>query len=108
MRTASLTYVVAFDARHKLLPQRDIDADFRFLNQVIGKHIADVEALGDIGQSNLDKIAKIVSKHRALNSENLKLFLDIGHRELTLYDCTSTSEPSPMSSHCLWPLNANL
>ncbi|KAM0755008.1 RNI-like protein [Meredithblackwellia eburnea MCA 4105] len=56
---------------------------------VIGKQIDNVEALGDIGPKNLDKISKIVSKHRALTKENLELFLDIGHRSLSLYDCTN-------------------
>lgn len=39
---------------------------------------------------NLDRICKIVCKHRALTPQNLELFLDIGHTELSLYDCTST------------------
>ncbi|GAA5944250.1 UV-damaged DNA-binding protein RAD7 [Sporobolomyces koalae] len=59
---------------------------------VIGRYINDVEALGDIGSSNLDRVAKIVCKNRALNSDNLKLFLEIGHRELKLYDCTNIKD----------------
>lgn len=69
------------------------------LDQVIGQYINDVEALGDIGPSNLDRVAKIVCKNRALTSENLKLFLEIGHRELRLYDCTSTQISFP-SKRC--------
>ncbi|KAL8278410.1 hypothetical protein RQP46_009100 [Phenoliferia psychrophenolica] len=56
---------------------------------VIGKQINNVEALGDIGPKNLDRIAKIVAKHRALTRDNLELFLDIGHTQLSLYDCTN-------------------
>jgi DNA repair protein RAD7 len=59
--------------------------------KVIGQQINNVDALGDVGSRNLDKISKIVCKHRALTSENLEVFLDISHRELSLYDCTSTS-----------------
>lgn len=55
---------------------------------MIGAHIDHVEALGDIGPKNLDRIAKIVCKHRALTADNLGLFLEVDHRELTLYDCT--------------------
>lgn len=56
---------------------------------MIGTNIAEVDALGDIGSKNLERIAKIVCKHRALSAENLGLFLDISHTELSLYDCTS-------------------
>ena len=34
--------------------------------QIISKHIDDVEALGDIGSVNLDKIAKAIAKDRSL------------------------------------------
>ncbi|GAA5960185.1 hypothetical protein JCM21900_000432 [Sporobolomyces salmonicolor] len=59
---------------------------------VIGQYINDVEALGDIGPKNLDRVAKIVCKNRGLTGNNLRLFLDIGHRELKLYDCTNLSD----------------
>ncbi|KAK4047874.1 UV-damaged DNA-binding protein rad7 [Microbotryomycetes sp. JL221] len=59
---------------------------------VIGQHIGDVEALGDIGTNNMDKIAQIVCRNRALNQENLKLFLEASHTELRLYDCTSIND----------------
>lgn len=57
--------------------------------QVIGAHINNVEALGDIGPKNLDRVAQIVCRNRALSGENLNLFLEVGHTELRLYDCTS-------------------
>lgn len=53
-----------------------------------------VEALGDIGERNFDRIARAVCKHRALSDANLNLFLDVNHRELTLYDCTNIKEAS--------------
>ncbi|GAA5876933.1 hypothetical protein JCM16303_006340 [Sporobolomyces ruberrimus] len=59
---------------------------------VIGQYINDVEALGDLGPANLDRVAKIVCKNRALTSENIKLFLEVGHRELRLYDCTNVRD----------------
>ncbi|GJJ14915.1 hypothetical protein Clacol_009185 [Clathrus columnatus] len=36
---------------------------------VIGKHIEDVEALGDIGTLNMDKIAKLIAKNRNLQND---------------------------------------
>ncbi|GAA6061024.1 hypothetical protein JCM10212_001080 [Sporobolomyces blumeae] len=79
---------------------------------VIGQYINDVEALGDIGASNLDRVAKIVCKNRALNGENLKLFLEVGHRELKLYDCTNInhSDLASISTFCphLEKLSLNL
>ncbi|BGP26547.1 DNA dependent ATPase [Rhodotorula toruloides] len=59
---------------------------------IIGSYIDDVEALGDIGHKNLDRVAKIVCKNRALNGDNLRLFLEVGHRELRLYDCTNVKD----------------
>ncbi|GAA5959524.1 hypothetical protein JCM3765_002355 [Sporobolomyces pararoseus] len=59
---------------------------------VIGQYINQVEQLGDLGSTNLDRISKIVCKNRALNSENLKLFLEVSHTELNLYDCTNVKD----------------
>ncbi|GAA6043312.1 hypothetical protein JCM8097_001179 [Rhodosporidiobolus ruineniae] len=58
---------------------------------IIATFISSVEtgAFSYLGPKNLDRIAKIVSKNRALDGENLKLFLEVGHRELRLYDCTN-------------------
>ncbi|KAK4050790.1 UV-damaged DNA-binding protein rad7 [Microbotryomycetes sp. JL201] len=59
---------------------------------VIGEHIQDVEALGDIGPTNMDKVAQIVCRNRSLNQDNLKLFLEASHTELRLYDCTNIND----------------
>ncbi|GAA5846980.1 hypothetical protein JCM9279_006978 [Rhodotorula babjevae] len=55
---------------------------------VVGQYATDIDALGDIGLKNLDRVAKVLCKNRALTGDNLKLFLEVGHRELRLYDCT--------------------
>jgi DNA repair protein RAD7 len=36
------------------------------LDQLIGKYIEDVEALGDIGSKSMDKVCRIISKSRRL------------------------------------------
>ncbi|BGP50239.1 UV-damaged DNA-binding protein rad7 [Rhodotorula kratochvilovae] len=59
---------------------------------VVGQYAADVEALGDIGHKNLDRVAKVLCKNRALTGENLRLFLEVSHRELRLYDCTNVKD----------------
>jgi len=66
--------------------------------QVVGQYATDIEALGDIGLKNLDRVAKVLCKNRALTGDNLKLFLEVGHRELRLYDCTRASRFVPLSS----------
>ncbi|KWU42977.1 RNI-like protein, partial [Rhodotorula sp. JG-1b] len=59
---------------------------------LVSQYIHSVEALGDLGPKNLDKVSKIVAKNRALDDLNLKLFLDVGHREIKLYDCTKITD----------------
>ncbi|KAJ1980761.1 UV-damaged DNA-binding protein rad7 [Dimargaris verticillata] len=56
--------------------------------QLIGKHIHDVESLGDIGETNMDKISRIISKRRELSPESLLLFLRPDNERLCLYDST--------------------
>ncbi|KAJ1971303.1 UV-damaged DNA-binding protein rad7 [Dimargaris xerosporica] len=56
--------------------------------QLIGKHIHDVESLGDIGETNMDKISRIISKRRELSPESLLLFLRPDKQRLCLYDST--------------------
>jgi DNA repair protein RAD7 len=47
--------------------------------------------LGDIGNINMDQIAKAISKNRSLTAENAHLFYDVQNTTLTLYDVTSSS-----------------
>ena len=54
--------------------------------RAIAAHIDDVEALGDIGHVNMDKICQIISRARRLHDDTLPLFLDAGLTSLTLYD----------------------
>lgn len=55
---------------------------------MLGKAIAAVEDLGEIGSVNRDRICQIVCKNRELTAETVKLFLDVQNESLTLYDCT--------------------
>ncbi|KAM5535726.1 hypothetical protein V8D89_010540, partial [Ganoderma adspersum] len=90
--------VVSYEERH-LASLASICID------VISVHIDDVEALGDIGTMNMDKIAKALAGNRRLNAENVMLFHDIGNEHLTLYDATNLKAPAL----CTLPaLNPNL
>ncbi|KZT53896.1 RNI-like protein [Calocera cornea HHB12733] len=73
--------------------------------ETIAQHIDDVEALGDIGSLNMDKIAKIISKNRRLNAAVAPLFYDVANENLTLYDCTDLD---PNGLIALANLNPNL
>ncbi|EPS43145.1 hypothetical protein H072_2882 [Dactylellina haptotyla CBS 200.50] len=55
---------------------------------LVAKHIDDVEALGDIGSHNMDKICQIISKNRSLNDHTMKLFLEPAEHVLRFYDCS--------------------
>jgi hypothetical protein len=66
--------------------------------QIIGKHIDQVEELGDVGAVNMDRICRIVSKHRRLNEENVRLFYDITNRSLVIYDSTSACASNLLQS----------
>ncbi|KAF8583143.1 RNI-like protein [Ramaria rubella] len=72
---------------------------------VIGKHIEDVEALGDIGTVNMDEIARVIAKNRSLTPQNSQLFYDVKNTSLTLYDVTNLH---PDSFCALGSLNPNL
>lgn len=80
---------------------------------VIAKHIETQDAIGSVGSvkwvkpmiftarssidrllgfdwnDSLEKICKIVCKHRELKPVNLPLFLDVSHTHLRLFDCIS-------------------
>ncbi|CAM0142980.1 UV-damaged DNA-binding protein rad7 [Umbelopsis sp. WA50703] len=56
------------------------------------RYIEDIEALGDIGMINMDKICKIISKNRKLNNENARLFMDPRNTRLSMYDCTNMTD----------------
>lgn len=49
--------------------------------------IHDVEALGDIGEQNVNKISRILSKNRSLSSQTIGLFLQPDLRKLEFWDC---------------------
>ncbi|PIL33306.1 hypothetical protein GSI_04756 [Ganoderma sinense ZZ0214-1] len=75
---------------------------------VVSSHIDDVEALGDIGSMNMDKIAKALAWNRRLNAENVMLFHDIGNEDLTLYDATNLKAPALCTLPALNPNLVNL
>lgn len=60
----------------------------------ITSNINDVEALGDIGQSNINKISKILSKNRSLNDYTISLFLNPELKSLEFWDCSNVSSHS--------------
>lgn len=56
--------------------------------QVIVENIEDVEALGELSFRNRDRIARILSRNRILNTTTVKLFLDPSVKDLELWDCS--------------------
>lgn len=60
----------------------------------ITQNIDDVDALGDIGQMNLHKISKILSKNRSLNDSTMTLFLSPNLRNLEFWDCSNIDHDS--------------
>ncbi|KAG9099291.1 hypothetical protein FS749_001608 [Ceratobasidium sp. UAMH 11750] len=73
--------------------------------EIIAKHIDNLEALGDIGQVNMDRVAKILAKQRSLTESTSKLFYDVENTSLTIYDA---SRLEPSAFHTLIALNPNL
>lgn len=63
---------------------------------LVSTHIDDVDALGDIGLANQDRLARILSRNRSLNSKTLKLFLDPTAKKLEFWDCSEVNEDSLM------------
>lgn len=61
---------------------------------IISHYIEDVEALGGIGDRNIDNLSKSISKNRRLNPQTLQLFLEPETEALTLYDCSSLTSDS--------------
>ncbi|CAI5756694.1 unnamed protein product [Candida verbasci] len=60
----------------------------------ITSNITDVDALGDIGQLNLDKISMILSKNRSLNDQTMTLFLSPELKSLSFWDCSDVDSDS--------------
>lgn len=68
----------------------------------ITENIDDVDALGDIGQANMNKISMILSKNRSLNDSTMSLFLHPGLRVLEFWDCSNVDSDSlnKIASYC--------
>lgn len=62
--------------------------------KVITQNINDVEALGDIGQANMNKILRILSKNRSLDDSTVSLFLNPSLKELEFWDCSNVGSHS--------------
>lgn len=75
---------------------------------VIGKHIEDVEMLGDIGSFNMDNIARVLAKNRSLTPQNVQLFYDIRNEALKIYDATNLSNDALCTMASLNPNLQNL
>ncbi|KAF9958878.1 hypothetical protein BGZ72_010772 [Mortierella alpina] len=76
--------------------------------QKIANCIEDVEAFGDISDISMDKICKIISRNRSLNTETLQLFLDPRHSDLALHDCTEITAEGLKSIAQFCPLLRSL
>lgn len=61
---------------------------------LITTHIDDVEALGDIGGENKNKISRILSRNRRLDSDTMKFFFDTQLKTLEFWDCSNIDSES--------------
>ncbi|PWN31160.1 RNI-like protein [Jaminaea rosea] len=55
---------------------------------IISDHIEDVEALGGIGDRNIEILSKSICRNRRLNDQTFQLFLEPYTETLNLYDCS--------------------
>ncbi|OBA23122.1 RNI-like protein [Metschnikowia bicuspidata var. bicuspidata NRRL YB-4993] len=62
--------------------------------RTITQNIGAVDVLGDIGQGNINKILKILSKNRSLNDSTATLFLNPDLTALEFWDCLNVSSDS--------------
>ena len=60
----------------------------------ITENIEEVEVLGDIGQVNMNRISKILSKNRSLNNKTMTLFLTPDLKHLEFWDCSNVDSDS--------------
>lgn len=62
--------------------------------KMVTENIENVEALGSLSFHNRDRIARILSRNRMLNSSSVKLFLEPNVKNLELWDCSQISSDS--------------
>ncbi|KAG7191815.1 uncharacterized protein KQ657_002780 [Scheffersomyces spartinae] len=60
----------------------------------ISNNINDVDVLGNIGETNLNKISQILSKNRSLNNKTIGLFLGPHCKALEFWDCSNVDSDS--------------
>lgn len=70
--------------------------------KAITQNINDVDVLGDIGQSNMMKISRILSKNRSLDNSTVSLFLNPNLTSLQFWDCSNVDSDSlnRIASYC--------
>ncbi|KAK9480544.1 hypothetical protein V1514DRAFT_325695 [Lipomyces japonicus] len=62
--------------------------------KLIATYIDDVDVLGDIGDLNMERIARILSRNRSLKDNTFKLFLGSTIKNLQFWDCSNLSADS--------------
>ncbi|KAK7208262.1 hypothetical protein BZA70DRAFT_273272 [Myxozyma melibiosi] len=62
--------------------------------KLIARYIDDVDMLGDIGEVNMDKIARILSRNRSLKDNTVRLFLVPSVKQLRFWDCSNLCSDS--------------
>ncbi|KAK9463282.1 uncharacterized protein V1516DRAFT_630888 [Lipomyces oligophaga] len=62
--------------------------------KLIAKYIDDVDALGDIGEFNMEKISRILARNRSLTDSTFNLFLGVNVKRLQFWDCSNLSAAS--------------
>ncbi|EPQ32299.1 uncharacterized protein PFL1_00495 [Pseudozyma flocculosa PF-1] len=88
-RQARRKFQNILDAGHRTVPTLQ-----SLCIAIISNYIEDMEALGNIGDQNLDAISKSISKNRSLNPRTLQLFLLPDITTLSLYDCSKLHSES--------------
>lgn len=70
--------------------------------KAITLNINDVDVLGDIGQANMMKISRILSKNRSLDNSTVSLFLNPNLTSLQFWDCSNVDSDSlnRIASYC--------
>jgi DNA repair protein RAD7 len=68
----------------------------------VTEKIYDVDDLGDIGDVNMKKIAKILCRNRSLDDNTVKLFLDAKLEKLEFWDCSglTTQAYDQIAAYC--------
>ncbi|PKI82691.1 Cwc22p [Malassezia vespertilionis] len=58
---------------------------------VIGEQMNNIERLGELSESSVDAVSKVISKNRRLTDVTMQFFLARSAKHRTLYDCSAIS-----------------